>query len=303
MRVRVLGSAAGGGFPQWNCACSNCDGLRRGTIAATARTQTSLAVSADGRDWFILNVAPDVRAQLEAFPPLHPRRVRDTPISGIALTNGDVDACLGLFILRESQPLHLYATGAVARGLKEHNVLFRTLERSADQLTWHLVELGREVPLVGAAGPSGLTIEAVALPGKVPLHLDGLAPPSDEDNVGLVVRDAAGKALAFAPSVAAWTREVERLARAVDCLIFDGTFYREDELTAHGMATRGARAMAHWPLGGSDGSAKWLATLPCRKILVHINNTNPILREDAPERAALAAAGIDVAHDGLELEL
>jgi pyrroloquinoline quinone biosynthesis protein B len=302
MRARVLGSAAGGGFPQWNCGCPNCHGLRQGTIAARARAQTSLAVSADGRDWFLLNVSPDVRTQLESFAPLHPRARRDTPISGIGLTNGDVDACLGLFVLRESQPLHIYATAAVARGLGEHNVLFRTLQRSPDQLTWHRLEPGVEMPLVGAAGPSGLTVEPVALPGKVALHLEGLTPPSPEDNVGLLIRHGE-RALAFAPSVASWTQEVERMARAVDCLFFDGTFYREDELAALGMGTRGAREMAHWPLSGSEGSLGWLRTLSCKKLLVHVNNTNPILRDDAPERAELAAFAVEVAHDGLDVEL
>jgi pyrroloquinoline quinone biosynthesis protein B len=252
----------------------------------------------------LLNASPDVRQQIEAFPPLHPRAPRDTPIAGIALTNGDIDACLGLLILRESQPLHLYATDAVARGLKDCNVLFRTLERSPDQLVWHRLVPGQPQPFVGTAGASGLTIEAVAVPGKVPLHLEGRVAPSEEDNIGLLIRDRGGSTLGYAPSVASLTPQVERLVRAADCLVFDGTFFREDELAALELGTRGARDMAHWPLGGPDGSLQWLGKMPCRrKLLVHVNNTNPILREDAPERAALAAAGVEVAHDGLEVEL
>jgi pyrroloquinoline quinone biosynthesis protein B len=304
MRVRVLGAAAGGGFPQWNCACPNCSGLRDGSIAARPRSQASAAVSGDGRNWFLLNASPDIRAQIESFSALHPRAPRDTPIAGIALTNGDIDACLGLLILRESQPLHVYATETVTRGLREGNVLLRTLERTPDQVTWHALALGQPHPLVGVAGPSGLTIEAVPLSGKVPLHLERTARPSDEDNIGLVIRDERGRTLAYFPSVAEPSPACDERARAADALFFDGTFFRDDELSALGLGTRRARDMAHWPLGGDDGSLRWLASLPCaRKILVHINNTNPILREDGPERALTAAAGVEVAHDGLDIEV
>ena len=183
MHLRVLGSAAGGGSPQWNCGCANCADLRAGHAALDARTQASAAVSGDGQQWFLLNVSPDVRAQIESFPALHPRRLRDTPIGGIVLSNGDIDACLGLFILREDQPLVLYASEAVERGLREHNALTRTLERRPGQLVWNRLRAGEVVPLIGAAGPSGLTIEAIAVPGTVPLHLKGLAAPSPDDNL------------------------------------------------------------------------------------------------------------------------
>jgi pyrroloquinoline quinone biosynthesis protein B len=171
-------------------------------------------------------------------------------------------------------------------------------------LTWHRLVLGQPQPFVGAAGPSGLTIEAVPAPGKVPLHLEGRAAPTEEDNVGVILRDQRGRTLAFVPSAASGTAALDAHARAADCLVFDGTFFREDELPALGLGTRGARDMAHWPLGGDDGSLRWLAGLPCRrKILIHVNNTNPILCEDAPERAALAAAGVEVAYDGLQVEI
>ena len=304
MYLRLLGSAAGGGSPQWNCGCANCAGIRAGDAALEARTQASAAVSADGRQWFLLNVSPDVRAQIEAFPALHPRRLRDTPIGGIVLSNGDVDACLGLFILREDQPLVLYASEAVERGLREHNALTRTLERRPGQLTWSRLRAGEAVPLVGAAGPSGLTLEAVPVPGTVPLHLKGLAAPSAEDNLALVVRDARGRSLVYAPTAAAATPLLDERARAADVLVFDGTFFRDDELTSLGLTTRSARDMAHWPLGGPEGSLRWLALLPCRrKILTHINNSNPILRGGAPERDEVIAAGVEVARDGLEVEI
>jgi pyrroloquinoline quinone biosynthesis protein B len=302
--LRVLGSAAGGGSPQWNCGCANCVDVRAGHASLQPRTQASAAVSADGRHWFLLGASPDVRAQIEAFPALHPRGLRDTPIAGIVLTNGDVDGCLGLFILREDQPLVLHASEAIERGLREHNALTRTLERRPGQLRWNRLRAGEVAPLVGAAGPSGLTIEAVPVPGTVPLHLKGLAAASPEDNMAVVLRDAAGRSVMYAPTAAARTPLLDERARAADVLVFDGTFFRDDELTSLGLTTRSARDMAHWPLGGPDGSLRWLAQLPCRrKILTHINNTNPILRAGSPERDEVTAAGVEVAHDGLEVAL
>ncbi|HSS00147.1 MAG TPA: pyrroloquinoline quinone biosynthesis protein PqqB [Kofleriaceae bacterium] len=304
MRLRVLGSAAGGGSPQWNCGCANCAAVRAGHATIAPRTQASAAVSGDGRQWFLLNVSPDIRAQIESFHALHPRRLRDTPIGGAVLTNGDVDACLGLFILREDQPLVLYASEAVERGLREHNALTRTLERRPGQLTWTRLRAGEVVPLVGTAGPSGLTIEPVAVPGTVPLHMKGLVPASPDDNLALVLRDAHGHSIVYAPTTAAPTALLDERARSADAILFDGTFFRDDELTSLGLTTRSARDMAHWPLGGPEGSLRWLADLPCRrKILTHINNSNPILRSDAPEREALAVAGVEVGFDGLEVEL
>lgn len=304
MYLRLLGSAAGGGSPQWNCGCPNCTDVRAGHASLQARTQASAAVSADGQHWFLLNVSPDVRAQIESFPALHPRRLRDTPIAGVVLTNGDVDAILGLFILREDQPLVVYASETVERGLREHNALTRTLERRPGHMVWHRLRAGEVVPLVGTAGPSGLTLEAVPVPGTVPLHLKGLAAPSPEDNLAIMLRDARGRSLMYAPTTAAHTALLDERARSADVVIFDGTFFRDDELTSLGLTTRSARDMAHWPLGGPDGSLRWLAGLPCRrKILTHINNSNPILRADSPERAELAAAGVEPAFDGLEVEL
>ena len=304
MHLRVLGSAAGGGSPQWNCGCANCADVRTGHAAIRPRMQASAAVSGDGQQWFLLNASPDVRAQIESFPALHPRRLRDTPIGGVVLSNGDVDACLGLFILREDQPLVVYASEAVERGLREHNALTRTLERRPGQLTWNRLRAGEVVPLVGAAGPSGLTIEPVPVPGTVPLHLKGLAAPSPEDNLAFVLRDARGHSLLYAATVADRTPVLEDRARSADVVVFDGTFFRDDELTSLGLTTRSARDMAHWPLGGPEGSLRWLAQLPCRrKILTHINNTNPILRDGTPERDEVVAAGVEPAHDGLEVEL
>ena len=304
MRVRVLGSAAGGGFPQWNCGCANCRGLRRGSVRAWPRTQDSLAVSQDGASWFLLNASPDVRAQLAATPALEPRARRHTPICGIVLSNGDLDHGLGLFSLREAQPLALYATRAVQRGLREHNAFCRTLERFAGHTRWTALEPGVRCALLGAdAQPSGLSVEAIAAPGKLPIHLEGLLEPSAEDNVALAIHDEQRRrTLVYAPSVAARTPALESALREADCVLFDGTFWSGDELPGLGLGERSAQDMAHWPVGGPDGSLAWLAALPGRTLLTHVNNTNPLLIEDSAERRAVEAAGVEVAYDGMELE-
>ena len=306
MQIRVLGSAAGGGFPQWNCGCANCSGVRAGTVHARPRTQESIALSADGTRWFLINASPEIRAQIESFPPLWPRAKRHSPVSGIVLTNGDLDHCLGLLSLRESHPITVYATGAVRSGFAEGNTVVRTLQRFPEQVRWRDLTLGREIPLVDPddGAETGLFMTALAIPGKLPLHLERLRAPSAEDNVGLRIRDArSGGTLAYLPAVAGASRAVADALEAADCVFFDGTFWSSDELIAAGLGTRRAEDMAHWPVGGDSGSLSLLAKLAGRRILIHVNNTNPLLREDGPERAAASAAGVEVAHDGLELEL
>jgi pyrroloquinoline quinone biosynthesis protein B len=298
VRLRILGSAAGGGFPQWNCGCANCHGLRAGTIRAQARTQESLAVSADGDDWFLINVSPEVRQQIESFSGLWPRQPRHSPIAGILLGNGDLDHTLGLLSLRESQPLVVYATEAVRRGFCEGNVLYRTLQRFPDQVRWETLALGRETPL----GQSGLFVTALAVPGKRPLHLEGLGPPSPEDNVAFRIRHG-DTALAYLSAVAGRSPAVDAAVAGAACVFLDGTFWSSDELIAAGLGTRRAEDMAHWPVGGPAGSLAYLRTLAGRRIYIHINNTNPLLVDDSPERRALAEAGVELAHDGMELTL
>lgn len=308
MKIRVLGSAAGGGYPQWNCGCDNCQAVRAAQPFTRARTQESVAVSADGERWFLVNASPEVRAQIESFPGLWPRARRHSPLGGVFLTNGDLDHCLGLLSLRESHPLALYATEPVRRGFTEGNVLYRTLERFPTQATWTTLPLGSEVPLTVDGGAAGLTVKAVAAPGKRPIHLELAHPnrPSDDgENVGLVFRDeAAGTTLAYFPAVgrpaADWMAEAEK----ADVLFVDGTFWSEDELPARGLGDKRAADMAHWPVGGTGGSLAWLAGLRRpRRILIHINNTNPLLREDGPEHARLREAGVELAYDGQELAL
>jgi pyrroloquinoline quinone biosynthesis protein B len=302
--IRVLGSAAGGGFPQWNCGCPNCTGVRNGTIRATARTQESVAVSADGRGWFLINASPEIRAQIESFPPLHPRGPRHSPIEGILLTNGDLDHCLGLLSLRESHPIAVYATERLRAGFTEGNVLYRTLERFPGQTTWRTLKLGRVEDLtVGGGAPSGLTVEAVPAPGKVPLHLEGAAPPDPEDSVGLRIREVAtGRVLAYFGAAAGVNAGMRAALQDAACVFFDGTFWSSDELPGLGLGTRRAEDMAHMPVGGPSGSLAALSGVRApRRILIHVNNTNPLLRDDSPERAAATAAGWELAYDGMEL--
>ena len=267
------------------------------------RTQESVAVSADGQAWFLINVSPEIRAQIEACPDLWPKAERHTPIAGILLTNGDLDHCLGLLSLRESQPLVVYATEAVRAGFTENNVLYRTLERFPGQVTWRRLELGREQPLGGPA--DGLQVTAIPAPGKLPLHLEGRRAPTPEDSVGFVISEGTRRKLAYFSGVAGPSPEIERALRDAWVVFFDGTFWSSDELIAAGLGTRRAEEMAHWPIGGPEGSLGFLgrATKSSSSFYIHVNNTNPILHEDSPERRAVEQAGLKVAVDGMELDL
>ncbi|MEO6572443.1 MAG: pyrroloquinoline quinone biosynthesis protein PqqB [Polyangiaceae bacterium] len=304
MRICVLGSAAGGGFPQWNCGCPNCRDVRLGSTVLRARTQDSLAFSTDGDSWFVVNASPDIHRQIQATPALAPRALRHSPIQAIVLTNGDLDHVLGLFSLRESLPLAIYATDAVRTGLVE-NPIFRTLERFEGQVVWRRLEVGRELPLTGTDGaPSGLTVEARAAKGKLPVHLEkGSKSASPEDNVGLWIREPSTKKsavyLAATSSVAPFVSSLD-----ADCVFVDGTFWSSDELPALGASKSRAEDMAHLPIGGDEGSLSKLSSIAARrKIYTHINNTNPILREDSIERGLVERAGWEVAFDGMEIDL
>ena len=307
MLIRVLGSAAGGGFPQWNCGCPNCRGVRDGTLHATARSQECVAVGADDvSSYVLLNCSPEIRAQVESFPGLHPRGPRHSPIAAIVLTNGDLDHCLGLLSLRESHPLVVYATEPVQRGFTRDNVLYRTLERFPGQVTWRLLKLGREEDIVGVDGTSsGLSAEAVSVPGKAPVHLEQSRPADPEDSVGLLIRESrGGRRLAYFSGVGAVTADVRQALTGADAVFFDGTFWSSDELPALGLGTKRAEDMAHVPVGGPTGSLARLADVRAgRRIYIHINNTNPLLRDDSLERQAVDAAGWEVAWDGMEVRL
>ncbi len=300
----MLGAAAGGGFPQWNSHGPACRRARAGDVAARARTQASLAVSADGEHWFLLNASPDLRQQIEANPPLHPRRgLRSSPIDGVVLNGSDVDAIAGLLSLRERQPLTVYATAKV-QGVLEANPIFNVL--AADVVRRESVPLDQPLPLRTAAGaPSGLTLSLFAVPGKVPLYLEtgGGAPPIvlGEDTVGMRIDDGASD-LYFIPGCAAMTESLAQRLRGGGLVLFDGTLWRDDEMVAAGLGSKTGRRMGHMSMSGSEGSIAAFAALGVRrKVFVHINNSNPALLDDSPERAELERAGWEVAWDGMEL--
>jgi pyrroloquinoline quinone biosynthesis protein B len=296
MRIRVLGAAAGGGFPQWNCGCANCREVRAGSARTEARTQDGILVTADADAFVLVNASPDVLSQIRETPALSPRRPRDSPIAAIVLTNGDMDHVLGLFSLRESYPLHVYATPAVWHGLRARNVMFRTLERFDGHITWHALSLDTKTAL-----PGGLSVAAFAVPGKLPVHLESDTAPSLEDNVGLEF-SAGGARAVYCAAAARMGDYVTRFdgARAV---FFDGTFFSSDELVRLGLSKARAESMAHWPIGGTSGSLTALANVNVhRKVYTHINNTNPILIRRSDERTAVEAAGWEVAYDGMEIE-
>jgi len=288
----VLGAAAGGGFPQWNCGCPNCRKARSGSRDVAPRTQECVAVSVDGERWVLLNASPEIRSQIESFPKLHPRGPRHSPIAGIVLTNGDLDHCLGLLSLRESHPLTVYATSAVQRGFTQGNVLYRTLERFAGQVTWRSVE---------GELCDGLSIEAIPVPGKLPIHLEECAASAPEENIGVVLHDRrSGKRLAYFSAAAGITPAVREAMDVADCVFFDGTFWSGDELIRLNLGTKRAEDMAHIPVAESLAA---LNGLDARRIYIHINNTNPMLDRTSAERRQVESAGWEIAEDGLEFSL
>jgi pyrroloquinoline quinone biosynthesis protein B len=306
MRIKVLGAAAGGGFPQWNCGCPNCRDIRSGALAAKPLTQECVAVSADGERWFLLNASPEIRSQIENCPALHPREPRHSPIAAILLTNGDLDHCLGLLSLRESHPLVIYATERVHRGFTEGNVLYRTLQRFPGHVTWRTLAADEETELSGLDGQaSGLTVEAIAAPGKPPVHLEGNAPSDPGENIGVVIHERrTGKRLAYFSAAAAVTPAMRATFGRADCVFFDGTFWASDELISLGLGDKRAEEMAHLPVGGEGGSLQAFAGVRVpKKIYIHINNTNPLLRPHSAERGQVEAGGWEIAYDGMEVNL
>lgn len=303
MHVRVLGSAAGGGFPQWNCGCPNCTAVRAGDARFLARTQASAAVTADGEHWFLLNASPDVRAQVDAFRPLHPRTGRGTPIAGIVLTSGDLDHCLGLLSLRESEALVVYATASVRRSFCDDNRLYRTLERFDGQVRWCDLELGGAYDLVAGSHSAGLRLEVVPIPGTPPLHVAATSTPSDGDVVAVRLQDRrTGGVVVYAPGVAAVTPLLLDALDGAEAAFVDGTFWSSGELVNVTGGTRRAEDMGHLPLSGPRGTLAALRGITIgRRVLTHVNNTNPVLRADSEERRIVEGEDWEVAFDGMEL--
>ncbi len=306
MLVRLLGTAAGGGFPQWNCNCANCRRVREHTIQAHTRTQSCVALSADGRRWFLLNASPDLRAQLEASPSLWPPQnaTRGTVVEAILLSDADLDHTLGLLLLREGGDRTIYATTSVRNALSTGLGLADTLSAYC-RVTWR--EPARELaPLLYADGTtSGLRYAAIPLVGKPPRYMRERVAAQEDDEVGYrFVDEQTGGKLLFLPGVVALDEALKAHIRDCDVLLLDGTFWSEHEMQEMGVGTTSAAQMGHLPVGGADGSLRQLAALGVpRVIYTHINNTNPMLREDGPEHAAVRAVGAEIGWDGLTLEL
>jgi pyrroloquinoline quinone biosynthesis protein B len=260
-------------------------------------------VSATPGVWVLCNASPDIRRQIEDFPELHPKAARHSPIAAIVLTNGDLDHVVGLFTLRESHPLVVYATEAVWRGLVDHNVMMRTLQRFEGHVTWKRLVPGVESPVVDARdGETGIFITARAVKGKIPNHLEGIVPNSPEQNVGVWLKDATGTTVAYV-SAAAELGEVGRYADGLDALLLDGTFFSSDELSRPGLSKSRAEDMAHLPIGDPGGSLEHGSRLAAhRRIYTHLNNTNPVLVEGSAERRAVEDAGWEIAWDGMDFE-
>jgi pyrroloquinoline quinone biosynthesis protein B len=294
----VLGSAAGGGFPQWNCRCPVCSLAWAGDVRVQSRTQASLAVTADGENWLLINASPDLRQQIRRSKALHPRAAtRGSPIKTVLLTGAEIDQVAGLLSLREREAFTICATAATHATLADNSIF--------SALAPDLVTRKAAVPGATLAFPGGLEAQLFTVPGKVPLYLEGENPDTASEtaaNVGVEL-SAGGARLTYIPGAAAVTAAMtERMARA-DAVLFDGTLFRDDEMIASGTGTKTGRRMGHMPIDGEDGSIAALAGIAGRRIYVHINNTNPILVDGSPERAYVEGKGWEIAEDGMEIVL
>jgi pyrroloquinoline quinone biosynthesis protein B len=291
----VLGAAAGGGFPQWNCGCRQCSLAREGDKRVRPSTQASVAVSGNGSEWVVIGASPDLRQQIIRTPRLWPTTAgRDSPIAGVVLIGGDVDAIAGLLVLRERQPLTVYAPRPLL-DLLDANRIFDVLDRS-------LVRRVALTPQEPVACAGGLMLTLLAMPGKLPLYLEslGATQPEPGPNYAALLQ-ANGRSVIVAPACADITETVRTQLRHSDLLFFDGTLFTDDEMIAAGLGEKTGRRMGHVPVSGPGGTLEGLADLPGRRILLHINNTNPILIQGSHERRQVEAAGFEVAYDGMEV--
>jgi pyrroloquinoline quinone biosynthesis protein B len=297
MKVRVLGSCAGGGLPQWNCGGDNSVRARRGDPDVPTRTQPALAVSADGVRWSVLNAGPDLRSQLAAFPALHPKPgTRDVALDTVVLTSAELDHVLGLLVLREALSFRILSTRWVRDAILEHNAAWRLLEP-----VWGAVALDAPLYL-----DRNRALEARFFPvaPKVPGYLRDLAKPHAETTTGLRITErATGARLAFVPGLASLDSATAAELAAADVRFVDGTFFTGDELRAVKPGASDAAAMGHAPITGADGTLSALAGLPGRTWYIHMNCTNPVLDAASPERARVRRAGVEIAADGMEIEL
>lgn len=303
MFIRILGSAAGGGFPQWNCNCANCAGLRAGTLRGQARTQSSIAISDDGVNWILCNASPDIRAQLESFPTLQPaRKPRDTAITAIILLDSQIDHTTGLLTLREGCPHEVWCTEMVHQDLTSGFPLFNMLEHWNGGLKWNPIALQGSFFIPGCPN---LQITPIPLRSSAPPYSPHRNDPHPGDNIGLLIEDRqTGGTLFYAPGLGQVSAELLQTMRGADCLLVDGTLWRDDEMRIREVGDKLGTEMGHLPQSGPGGMIEVLDGLPApRKVLIHINNTNPILDEDSAEREILGEHGIEVAFDGMSIEL
>lgn len=303
MKIRVLGAGAGGGFPQWNCNCDNCRKLRTGELNGKARTQSSIAISTDNRHWLLFNTSPDIRSQLEAFPAIQPKTgIRDTGITAVLLIDSQIDHTTGMLMLREGKPLEVYCTEMVKQDLTTGFPLFNMLK---DYCTVNHHPINCDGSAFSIPGIDDIRLYAHALKSKAPPYSPHRHDPHDGDNIGVIVEQiSTGKKLYYSPGLGEIEPHVLTAMQTVDCLLVDGTFWTDDEMCQQNISQKKAREIGHLPQSGPGGMIEVLNTVPqARKILIHINNTNPILNEDSAERNILNAAGIEVAYDGLEIDL
>lgn len=310
MKILVLGSGAGGGYPQWNCNCGLCGGLRGGSMHARARTQSSIAVSSDGDQWLLLNASPDLGHQIRSSRALHPRHgLRDTPIRAVLLMDAQIDHVTGLLSLREGGPIELFCTPSVFEELTTGFPILPTLEHYCG-VHWHLLPVAGEQTAAEFRIDAlpGLRLRALAIPGKAPPYSPRRNDPSVGDNIALLIEDLeTGKQVFYAPGLASVGEPEMMWMSQADCVMVDGTFWTEDEMVEAGLGRKSASDMGHLPQVGRPGRPGMIAALDRlgerRKVLIHINNSNPILDERSAQRGVLAEHGIEVAHDGLEIEL
>ncbi|MCC3244184.1 pyrroloquinoline quinone biosynthesis protein PqqB [Methylocystis sp. WRRC1] len=309
MRIRILGSGAGGGFPQWNCNCANCRAVRDGVAGYVRRTQSSLAVSADGANWVLLNASPDLREQIAAAPELSPRHddpLRASPIKAVALTNGDVDHVAGLLNLREAQPFSVYAAQRVLDALKA-NPIFSILQPAL--VPRIELQMDQPIALSGAGVDLGLSIRAFPVPGKIALYLEDANAPnfgtSAGDTLGLeVIESKTGKSFFYIPGCARVDAPLAARLKDAALVFFDGTLFHENEMIEQGLMGKTGSRMGHVNMSGDDGSMAAFAPLNvARKIYVHINNSNPVLNEFSDEYRVAQTAGWEIGEDGMEVRL
>lgn len=303
MYIHVLGSAAGGGFPQWNCNCPNCHGVRNGTIQAKARTQSSIAVSENGIDWVLLNASPDIRQQLFDFKAAQPaRKLRDTGIRDVILMDSQLDHTTGLLTLREGCPIKVWCTEMVYQDLTTGFPVFNMLKHWNGGLQYQQINPKQAFKI---AGFEDLEFIPLIIQSAAPPYSPHRHDPHDGDNIALIIRDhQTQKQLFYAPGLGKIDEQIMQIMRDSDCVMIDGTLWTDDEMQQTGVGNKTGREMGHLYISGEGGSLSYLNQLSRpKKVLIHINNTNPILDENSAQCAELKVHGVEVAFDGMQIEL